>query len=365
MLATRSVLSLWLIASMLMGCAPLRPVPPMPAYLDDPRKNPHPECPPEQSILAVGSSRSGLSDAKYVALGLVARQVDAKIEVKVEQVSEITRKNGETDSFRKFLREFKELSKFERSPLIKLVGAPGFRGEEAYVLACLDRARAAEELRKDLPPKLARFTAAYKNALQQEMAGDWPGFITAYLDAYGSAPSALALATQLSTVLGTNTSEEQELRRQLDILETKAADIWNHISFRMKIHSGEIPSGGEIVAERFRSAVNRFGRGIPVESSNCQGARRGTYLFEVTPKADCTWGPVGHTCQLRLQVEITECWSKRGVALLGISDGSLSGADRYTKEQALRYALEKLKPALLEVNLRGALASEVPFLKDQ
>jgi hypothetical protein len=166
-----SLLLSGLVMGLLVGCAhappkvaPMPEEPPLPGYLLDPIGSPHPACPRQTHVVAVGisvhSAQSAFRDGQARLIKGIA------VDMKVQSKSMINRRSRTTGAGERWSEaesyEQKVLAdaQFGHMELLFPAGDAERRRNEWYRLVCLDRGDAAQALDADLEPGLLAFKAS-------------------------------------------------------------------------------------------------------------------------------------------------------------------------------------------------------------
>jgi hypothetical protein len=346
---------LLLVLPALAGCAAA-----VPAYLLDPERSPPPDCNPEQFVVAVGTSRGGRAAAEEQARAAVVKKLGSRIEIETRRIVEVSTKDGATSSERSLHEGVSEKAEYKHAELITAVGKPVTSGDETFVLACLERSKAAAALGQDLVSPLAVFDSTSARAFEAGKREDRPAFAAAFREAGRASVQCLPILAQIAA-LGAQTAETRRVPEALRSLAVEAARLRSLTTFQVALDAqGVAPDLASSVAETLRQALARIGREARVGEPAC--APGITYGVSASLEPRCHWGSLGHTCAPQLQLTGRECSTQRVAFELGFTDPrQVSGSDLREADRALRRALGQLTAGLLEPRLRTALSTELPI----
>ena len=345
--------SLLVVAACASGPAPL------PAYYRDPVRSPAPECPPSRFLVEAASSPDGRADAEARARAAVVRRISSAIEVETERVAEIARVDDRDVAARSLKQVIRERADFRHAELIQAAGAPEERDGVTWALACLDRERALDTLRREMETPLARFESAAVRAREALARKDGPGFTQAFHESVALEPELLPRFAGLRAIAAAPPEEERAFAASIRELHQAAGRRRAEAQIHLQVRADGLPPDlRDAVTEAFRAAIAGLGlRTVVARDGACpDGVHR--VQVEVTPA--CRWGSLGHWCRPRFTLSGEACDTHRVVFEAGLDDLA-QGVDPREVERALRKALLRIDHEKLEKKMRELFASELPL----
>jgi hypothetical protein len=346
------------LALLLAGCAP------MPAWLVDPERSPHPDCPPARFAVAVGSSRAGRADAEAQARAAIVRRLGSRIEVETDRVLSATRTGDEVTVRRSLDERVHDQAAFGHGELVRAVGPSYRRGGETFVLACLDREAAAGALRRDLAAPLERFDAAAERAHQAAVDREAPAFVVAWQAARAEVPAIAPLLGQLRALSDAPAPEEARFRARAAWIEGEAARLRTAVKLYVRATAPDVPAAQQrTLLEAVRDAARALGFTTELAGADAACPRLGpaAYLLDAEAHADCAWRSLGNECRLEVLLRAQSCAAGRTVFESGLPGTLLRGIDLRDGALALRKAFRDVVPATFEPALRRGFLGELPM----
>ena len=340
--------------------APARAPQPLPSYLADPDHNPPASCSAQDHRWAVGQSSQGREAALLSAKKNLLSQINSTIRIEAETFSRDISVNGKnTSEFRQVERVLEKID-FAHADLIRVAEAPRTIGGQMYVAVCLPRAEAIARLEDDLAPEVKRFDAWYRAAKQALDPRDPPAFVAAFNNLSAAMLAASRTLVQIRALAYGPSSTEQRLTSGWLSMVAAAATLHSQIRFILNCRTDDhLRPATSQITEAFRKALVPLGNEVHLDTT-CPASATGTYLIQVSAKADCERSSLGTTCRPAFEVRGDECSSGRQVFVSNLQRLSSPATDPGGEERVLRRLIQRIDTAEVGEDLKAALKSELP-----
>jgi len=319
-------------------------------------QRPQTAYPPEQYLVAVGTSDRSQAEAEARARAAVAAQVRSSLTSRTTTQSQSVWSDDQERLSAEAVQRLDQQAAFSRAELIR-IDQDSRRQQDGtwYAVAYLPRREASEALRRDYEAAASEL-ARRADAVQAVPPGDLPGFAAAYGEAQESWLALERSARELRAVTGGWPASLARDQAAWDAVQARRQALFADIRVALRLQEPR-PAGDLLDREYLRHALIAAltDLGVSVRGDGCEDDV--AYVLDLQPRLRYQ-GVVGVVCRLELAGALRECATGDGWDL-HLSDPVWTGEGANTYA-ARTQAAAAVTAATLRPRLVAALAASLP-----